>query len=88
MGGVAWVILILVLMAAAFGVLGAVVKVTAFIVLTVLLTLAVLGALAWYGVKSQFRRWQDEIERDRDPWITTRTGRPADRHLPSRDDRY
>ena len=46
-----WVILLLVLLAAAFGVLGAVVKVAAFLVLTILLTITALVAVA--GTRSR-----------------------------------
>lgn len=84
----AWLILILVLLAAAFGVLGAVVKATAFIVLTILLTLAVLAALAWYALKGQLRRWQREVDRDHQLRVGGRRTRPAERGLPSHDDRY
>ena len=82
----AWFILILVLLAAAFGVLGAVVKATAFLVLTILTTLAVLGLVAWYGIRSQLRRWQHEAAGGgSQSWIST-SDRPRD--LPSHDDRY
>jgi hypothetical protein len=83
---VAWFLLILVLLAAAFGVLGAVIKATAFLVLTILTTLAVLGLVAWYGVRSQVRRWQHEAGAGwGEPSIRT-SGRRRD--LPSHDDRY
>jgi hypothetical protein len=82
----AWFLLILVLLAAAFGVLGAVIKATAFLVLTILTTLAVLGVVAWYGIRSQVRRWQHETTGGgSQPWIRT-SDRPRD--LPSHDDRY
>src|SRR5919106_1450565 len=55
---VGWVILILVLLAAAFGVLGAVIKAAAFVVLTVLLAVTALAAIAWYSFKGQLRRWE------------------------------
>jgi peptidoglycan/LPS O-acetylase OafA/YrhL len=81
----AWLILILVLLAAAFGVLGAVVKAVAFLVLTILLTVAALAAIAWYGFKHQIRRWEQGADMDR---ARTR-GRTGDaRDLPSHDDRY
>lgn len=85
----AWVILILVLLAAAFGVLGAVVKAAAFLVLTILLAVAALVAIAWYSFKGQLRRW----ERDGiggDPQVRTWSTRGSDppRDLPSHDDRY
>lgn len=81
-------ILILLLLAAAFGILGAVIKATAFIVLTILLTLAVLAAIAWYGIKGQFRRLQDEVDRDGELWTAGRHGGRAGHDLPSHDDRY
>ncbi|HET9672944.1 MAG TPA: hypothetical protein VFQ40_08880 [Actinomycetota bacterium] len=84
----AWVLLLLILLAAAFGVLGAVVKATAFIVLTILLTLAVLATIAWYGIKGQLRRFQQEIEREDRPRSAAGRGGRADGELPSRDDRY
>ena len=56
-----WFILLLVVLAAAFGVLGAVLKLTAILVLTVLLTIAALIALVSYSFRSQIRpmgtRW-------------------------------
>lgn len=83
----AWVILLLVLLAAAFGVLGAVLKAAAFLVLTILLTLAVLAAIAWYAIKAQLRRWQDEADHQQRAWIGGRS-RVVQRDLPSHDDRY
>lgn len=85
----AWVILILVLLAAAFGVLGAVVKAAAFLVLTILLAVAALVAIAWYSFKGQLRRWErDGIggETRLRTWSTRRSDPPRD--LPSHDDRY
>jgi hypothetical protein len=86
----AWLLLLIVLLAAAFGILGAVIKVTAFLVLTILLTVAVLGAVAWYGVKAQVRRWQHETAGDGDSqlWTWTRNSGRSGRDLPSHDDRY
>ena len=80
-------ILILVLLAAAFGVLGAVLKAAAFLVLTILLTLAVLAAIAWYAIKGQMRRWQADAGDDERLWIGGRS-RVVPRDLPSHDDRY
>jgi hypothetical protein len=54
-------ILILLLLAAIFGVLGAVLKAAAFLVLTVLLTVTVLGALAYWGVKRKARQFQRQM---------------------------
>jgi hypothetical protein len=86
----AWVILLLVLLAAAFGVLGAVLKLTAILVLTVLLTIAALIALVSYSVKSQVRRWEREgIEGRSQVRAWSRGQRPrSPRDLPSHDDRY
>lgn len=85
----AWVILILVLLAAAFGILGAVIKAAAFLVLTILLAVAALAAIAWYSFKGQLRRWErDGIGGDTQVriWSTRRSEPPRD--LPSHDDRY
>lgn len=69
-----WFLLILVLLAAAFGVLGAVIKVTAVIVFSILLTIAVLITLGVLAVK--YGWWK--------------TNKEAGRRLsvPRRDDRY
>jgi hypothetical protein len=86
----AWVILLLVLLAAAFGVLGAVVKVAAFLVLTILLTITALVAIAWYSFKGQLRRWErDEIGGGSQvrTWSWGHLPQPP-RDLPSHDDRY
>jgi len=86
----AWLILILVLLAAAFGVLIAVVKAVAFIILTILLTIAALVAIVWYSVKSQIRRWErDGIDGRPRVRMWSRGSRPEPpRNLPSHDDRY
>lgn len=83
----AWVILFLVLAAAAFGVLGAVIKAVAFLVLTILLTVAALVAIVWYGFRHQIRRWEREggLRTRSDPGTTN--DEPP-RGLPTRDDRY
>jgi peptidoglycan/LPS O-acetylase OafA/YrhL len=83
----AWVILILVLLAAAFGVLGAVIKAVAFLVLTILLTLAALAAMVWYGFRHQIRRWERESGLRTRSRRDTAAGEPP-RGLPTRDDRY
>jgi hypothetical protein len=90
---VGWLVLILVLLAAAFGVLGAVIKVTAFLILTILLTLTVLVAVAWYGVRAQVRRWQHEAAGRGGgvqswTWSRGSTTDRTRRDLPSHDDRY
>ena len=86
----AWFLLIVVLIAAAFGVLGAVLKLTAVLVLTILLTIAILGALAWWGFRSQIRRWERGVLSGGSQvrtWSRTR-GSDGPRDLPSHDDRY
>jgi hypothetical protein len=78
-------VLILLLLAAVFGVLGAVLKAVAFLVLTAVLTVTVLVALAWWGIKRKARvpgrvRPRDHaaalhpVPRERGP---ARGGRPA-----------
>lgn len=85
----AWLILILVLLAAAVGVLGAVIKAAAFLVLTVLLTIAVLLAVAWYALRHQLRRWQRDAGRSSELWVGGRPPKSASpRDLPMHDDRY
>lgn len=59
----AWVLLLLVLIAAAFGVLGAVVKATIFIVLTIVSVTLILGMIAYYLLRQQARRMHHELER-------------------------
>jgi uncharacterized protein (DUF58 family) len=55
-------IIVLVLLAAAFGVLSIVLKTVLVIVLTILLTVAILVAIVWYAFKHQLRRVQRELE--------------------------
>jgi uncharacterized protein (DUF58 family) len=57
-----WFILILVLLAAAFGVLSIVLKTVIVIVLTILLVIAILAAIVWYAFKHQVRRVQRVLE--------------------------
>jgi len=57
-----WLLLILVLLAAAFGILGAVLKAVVFVVLTLVLTVVVLSMLAWWLVKRQARRFVREFD--------------------------
>ena len=80
----AWLILILVLVAAAFGVLGVVIKTAAFLVLTILVTLAALAAIAWYGFKRQVRRWERDGGRRGPMGVPA----PAAPRPSSHDDRY
>jgi hypothetical protein len=60
-----WLILILVLIAIAFGVLGAVVKAVAFIVLTIIFTLIALGAIAYFAIKHQAKRFTNDVNDQR-----------------------
>jgi len=60
-----WLILILVLIAVALGILGAVVKAVAFIVLTIIFTVLALGAIAYFAVKHQTRRFTNDANRGR-----------------------
>jgi hypothetical protein len=60
-----WFVLILVLIAIAFGILGAVIKAVAFIVLTIIFTLLALGAIGYFAVKHQARRVMDDADRGR-----------------------
>jgi uncharacterized protein HemX len=57
-----WVLLFLVLVAAAFGVLGAVIKATVFIVLTIISVTLILGMVVYLLLKQQARRVQRELE--------------------------
>ena len=57
-----WLILILVLIAVAFGILGAVVKAVAFIVLTIIFTLLALGTIAYFAIKRQTRRFLSDVQ--------------------------
>lgn len=62
-----WVLMFLVLMAAAFGVLGAVVKATVFIVLTVVMTVIVFGYIAYLLLRRQARRFEKDLDRRLQP---------------------
>lgn len=86
----AWVILLLVLVAAAFGVLGAVIKLTAVLVLTILLSIAALVAVVWYSFRAQLRRWERNGIDGGTQVRTWSSGHrpPPSRDLPTHDDRY
>jgi hypothetical protein len=86
-------VLILLALAAIFGVLGAVLQAVAFLVLTALLTIIVLGAFAWWGFKRKVREFQAEYDRQITHQRATRyrvnEARRDPEHLPPlRDDRY
>ena len=85
-----WLILLLVLLAAVFGVLGAVLKAAAFIVLTVLLSIVLLVAIGWYALKHQARRLMEDVdERMASGRVERfRTDDDAGELPPPRDDRY
>ncbi len=84
-------ILILLLLAAIFGVLGAVLKVTAIVVLAVLLTITLLAAFGWWALKRSARtfsaQYDEQVSNQR--VIKYRKNEADPGALPpSRDDRY
>ena len=83
-------ILILLLLAAIFGILGAVLKAVAFLVITGLLTITVLGALAYWALKRKARQFQREMESGStggSPRFQPNEADPT-QLPPTRDDRY
>lgn len=62
-----WILLVLLLIAAAFGVLWLVVKVTIFIVLTIVMSTLLLAYLAYAVVKRQARKMAKELDRRLQP---------------------
>jgi hypothetical protein len=88
----AWVLLFLVLLAAAFGILGAVLKAVVFVVLTLVLTILIVSMIAWWIVKGQARRFLRELDA-RTGWTraggSTKGRRAEEPKLPpTHDDRY
>ena len=85
-------ILVLLLLAAAFGVLGAVLKAVAFLVITAVLTITLLGALAWWGLKRKADEFRSQVDRQITQQRVTRyrvnEAQRDPEHLPPRDDRY
>jgi hypothetical protein len=85
-------VVILLLLAAVFGVLGAVLKAVAFLVITGVLTVTVLGSLAWWAFKRKAREIHAEYERQITQQRTTRyrvnEAQREPQRLPQRDDRY
>jgi uncharacterized protein (DUF58 family) len=85
----AWLILLIVLIAAALGVLGFVVKAAAAILLTLALVGVVLMAAVWYAFTHQVRKIQRHLDQQ---FTGTEAPGPAgskDRGIPPlRDDRY
>ena len=87
------VVLILLLLAAALGVLGAVLKAVAFLVITAVLTVIVLGAVAWWGFKRKAREFRAEYDRQITDQRVARyrvneAEHDPERLPPQRDDRY
>lgn len=62
-------ILILLLIAAIFGVLGTVLKVTAILVLSGILAVVIIGWLIWWAVRRQTRRYIQQVQ-DQQPGKT------------------
>jgi len=56
-------VLVLLLLAAVFGVLGAVLKITLVIVLSILLTIAFLGAFTYYWFRYRMFRFRRDVQR-------------------------
>jgi hypothetical protein len=79
-------VLLLLLLAAAFGVLGAVLKAVVFLVLTVVLTVVALAALGTWWVRRRIR----EAQRAYDRHVSDGRAPQVDpgRLPPSHDDRY
>jgi hypothetical protein len=75
-----WLLLFLVLIAAAFGVLGAVIKATVFVVLTLIFVVMTLAVIAYLVFRQQARKMQEQFERRIQP--------PKTELPPERDDRY
>jgi uncharacterized membrane protein len=80
-----WVILILLVLAAAFGVLGAVLKATAFLLLTIALVVTLMVAFGWWWFKKQVRT----VQKDHDQGDRAKEAERGEEALPPpRDDRY
>ena len=87
-------ILILLLLAAIFGVLGTVLKVTAVLILSAFLAVALVVAIAWWALKRKAREIQRDYEAQKLQGGATKSTtvyveNEADPgELPPRDDRY
>jgi hypothetical protein len=57
-----WFILILVLIAVAFGILGAVIEAVAFVVLTIIFTVLALGTIAYFLIRHKARRLLKDVQ--------------------------
>ena len=62
-----WVLLLLILIAAAFGVLGLVIKATVFVVLTLVMSAILLGCIAYLLVKRQVKKVSKDLDRRLQP---------------------
>jgi hypothetical protein len=83
----AWFILILVLLAAAFGVLAAVLKLVAIFVLTMLLSIAVIVTVTWWVVRGRARSFVRRFDQGRSGASQGR-GSGGQSLPPAHDDRY
>jgi peptidoglycan/LPS O-acetylase OafA/YrhL len=57
------VLVLLLLLAAALGILGAVIKVALVLVLSVIFAVVILGAIAYYSIRHRFRRFMRDAQR-------------------------
>lgn len=84
------VLILLLLLAAALGILGTVIKVTAVIVLSFVFGIVLLAVIGYYYARHRFRRFVRESEQQQQGpgspqrgYPTTGTKGPADPQLPS-----
>jgi uncharacterized protein (DUF58 family) len=85
----AWLLLLIVLIAAALGVLGFVVKAAAAILLTLALVAVVLVAAVWYAFTHQVRKIQRHLDQQFSQTDAPGPTGSKDRGIPPlRDDRY
>jgi membrane protein implicated in regulation of membrane protease activity len=83
-----WIILILVLVAAAFGVLGAVLKTFLVIMLAFLMFAIVLVMLGWWFLKKEARKMSAQMDRSFGGQPPYGGPNPGGGELPGHDDRY
>jgi positive regulator of sigma E activity len=84
-------VLILLLLAAIFGILDAVLKTVAFLVITAILTVTVLGLIAWWVVKRSAKKFAADYDQQvSHKRVTEYRANEADPGSlpPGRDDRY
>jgi uncharacterized membrane protein YphA (DoxX/SURF4 family) len=77
-----WVLIVLLLLAAALGVLGFVLKVAAAIALGLVLTVIILVAGSYWYLRYRVNRFVREVERRRTAYPTRGEKRPSDPELP------